>query len=210
MTLLTKEVAAQLNFPEGLNDGFVAPALAFAIGDTEVYGQVGGSCMFSNFWVGEKDEMLSFAEALAAAYVHIVPELQVDYSNYFPEDEGGPMVLVCYWVDGDFAMVAGITLNDGLAGWSCDGGYIPPVYDVVAQFPNINQTMSDGDDNGPYDLFFYANLTHEELLSACSWVNEHMIESLHDDEEELPENLRPHVNEYIAKIKKCIHNLTAL
>jgi hypothetical protein len=202
MTLLTKEVAAQLNFPEGLNDGFVAPALAFAIGDTEVYGQVGGSGMFSNFWVGTKDEMLSFAEELAATYTKLVPELQAKDPTYFPEDEGGPSVLVCYWVDGDFALVAGITLNEGLAGWGCESGYIPPVYEVVKQFPGATPTMSDGNDNGPYDLFFHADLSHEELLSACSWINEYMIESLECDEEELPENVRPHVHEYIAKLKK--------
>lgn len=141
MTLLTKESIKLFKNLEEINDGFRIPDEAYVHGkDFECFEQLGGDAFFSNFWYGEKNAAISFAENVAAYFKEKYDNTPLEEDCY---DFYGMVVL---WNVGDKALVASINLNDQFAFYGYEKG-LPDELTPAFKKSKLKHLLTDGDDN---------------------------------------------------------------
>ena len=165
MGLLNKESIALFKNLEEINDGFRIPDEAYVHGkDFECFEQLGGDMYFSNYWYGEKNAAISFAETVAAYFKEKYDNTPLEADCY---DFYGMVVL---WNVGDKALVASINLDDQFAFYGYENG-LPDELIPAFKKSKLKHLLTDGDDNTATS-FIYMNCPKKVVQELFSCVAE--------------------------------------
>lgn len=164
MTLLNKENIVLFKNLDDINDGFRIPDEAYVHGkDFECFEQLGGDMYFSNFWYGEKNAAIAFAETVAAYFKEKYDNTPLEEDCY---DFYGMVVL---WHVGDKALVASINLDDQFAFYGYENGLPDELVPAFNQ-SQLKHLLGDGDDNTFGSLLYIGCSVDElqELITCCA------------------------------------------
>ncbi len=109
MRLLNQENIQLFKNLTEINYGFRIPNEAYIHGkDFSCFEELGCESYFSNFWYGNKEEAIQFAEVLANYF-------KEEYNKIIPEPNSYDFYgMVVIWYDGNNALVATINLEENL------------------------------------------------------------------------------------------------
>lgn len=174
MKLLSKENIKLFENLDNINDGFRIPDEAYVHGkDFECFEQLGGDGYFSNYWYGEKELAITFAEELASYFKNVYNNTPLEEGNY---DFYGMVLL---WYVGEKALVASINLDSEYCFCGFDNN-IPSELKSVLKQTKMKLLLNDDNDNTSSDIL-YSNCSKSVKKELLSCVSENFKEDYIND-----------------------------